>query len=371
MVSTAATSPEASVSRAGGAVHRRLRQAAVDHHPGGEARPEVRGPEPEQLPVRVDLVTVAGRIGLRRAQTLGEPDQRHPERPAHDLQIGPGGDRGQPHPRQTRRDRPDHVDPVGVEPEDPDGGDRQCHRDERPGHHRQPSPEPEDDDEGAEPDHRAEQVGAAEMGHEVPELGEEVTVALLDADQLRELAHRDGQGEPDDEALEHGLGDEAREEAETEGAGHDRDEADGDRDRRRQRDRVEAPAPEVGHDAGGQRGGRRHRPDDEVPRAADQRVEHQGGCSRVEPDDRRHPGDRGVRQRLGDQDRPDRRAGDQVLACPGRPVPAQRRRDHARHRPTPPPDGLRTRVVAEGSGDDDASSGTVIRRVSTHLAPTG
>ena len=59
---------------------------------------------------------------------------------------------------------------------------------------------------------------------EAPELLEEVAVSSLDAEDLGELAGDDRQGQADDEALEHGLGDEAREEAQPEqpgGDGHD------------------------------------------------------------------------------------------------------------------------------------------------------
>ena len=43
---------------------------------------------------------------------------------------------------------------------------------------------------------------------QVPELLEEVAVALLDPEELRQLADDDRQREADDEALEHRLGDE-------------------------------------------------------------------------------------------------------------------------------------------------------------------
>jgi len=39
---------------------------------------------PEQLAVGVELIVVAGGVGLRRAESLGEPDE-------HDADAGPGG----------------------------------------------------------------------------------------------------------------------------------------------------------------------------------------------------------------------------------------------------------------------------------------
>ena len=68
------------------------------------------------------------------------------------------------------------------------------------------------------------------------------------------------------------------------------------------------PGWHVRHGGGRQRGGRRHRPDDQVARAAEQRVEQQRGRRGVEADDRRDAGDRRVGQRLGDEHRPHRQA---------------------------------------------------------------
>ena len=110
----------------------------------------------------------------------------------------------------------------------------------------------------------------------------------------------------------------------------ERDDADGERERGGQRDELVAgSAPRVADDAGGQRRGRRHRGDDEVARAAEQRVEDQGRDGGVQADDRRDAGDRGVGERLRDQHRPHGQAGEHVAADPGRPEPAERRRDHA------------------------------------------
>jgi len=63
------------------------------------------------------------------------------------------------------------------------------------------------------------------VGEEVPELLEEVTLALVDSEQLRDLPGDDGQGQADDESFEHRFGDEPGEKAEFEQPGEDRDDA--------------------------------------------------------------------------------------------------------------------------------------------------
>ena len=105
----------------------------------------------------------------------------------------------------------------------------------------------------------------------------------------------------------------------------DRDEADGERERGGQGEVLAGVGAEVADDARRQRRGRRHRRDDQVPRAAEQRVEQQRRDGGVEADDGRHAGDPGVRQRLGDEHRPDGEAGDHVAAQPGRTEAAEGR----------------------------------------------
>ena len=169
-------------------------------------------------------------------------------------------------------------------------------------------------------------------GDHSPELLEEVALLLLDAEQLGHLADDDGQGEADDEALEHRLGDEVGEEpeaqqsgAEGEHAGHQGEHA-GER-----RDVVGAARRQVGDRRRGQRRGRRHRPDDEVARAAERGVEDQRRRRGVEADDRRHAGDRGVGERLGHEHRPDGEPGDEVAAQPPTVVAGQRAEDRKGH----------------------------------------
>jgi hypothetical protein len=63
-------------------VHRGLGEAAADHHAARQTAADIGGPQPEQLPVHVDLVPLLGRIGLGRPQSFREPDEHDAERPA-------------------------------------------------------------------------------------------------------------------------------------------------------------------------------------------------------------------------------------------------------------------------------------------------
>ena len=76
-----------------------------------------------------------------------------------------------------------------------------------------------------------------------------------------------------------------------------------------------------------QRRGRRHRPDDEHPRAAHGGVQHKRARRGVKADNRRHLGDARVRERLGDEDGPERQAGDQITAQPPPLIALQRREE--------------------------------------------
>ena len=153
----------------------------------------------------------------------------------------------------------------------------------------------------ASADEQRQPARVAEVAEQVPELLEEVALALGDAEQLRHLADDDRQREADDEALQHRLGDEAREEAEPQRA------------RRRARgsrptsasvivsceEGVRSARGEVADRRRRQRRSRGHRPGDEVPRAAERGVEDQRARRRVQADDRRDAGDRRVGERLG------------------------------------------------------------------------
>ena len=66
----------------------------------------------------------------------------------------------------------------------------------------------------------------AEVAEEPPELFEEVAFGLFDPEELRHLADDDRQREADDESLEYGLRNEAREEPEPDQTGEERQHAD-------------------------------------------------------------------------------------------------------------------------------------------------
>ena len=106
-------------------------------------------------------------------------------------------------------------------------------------------------------------------------------------------------------------------------AGHEREHA-------RERQHLVGPAGrQVGDGRRRERGGRRHRPDDEVARAAEGGVEDQRRRRGVEADDRRDAGDRRVGERLGDEHRPHGEPGDQVAAQPRPVVAGERPEDRA------------------------------------------
>ena len=129
-------------------------------------------------------------------------------------------------------------------------------------------------------------------------------------------------------AAQHRLGDERRDEPQPQQAGghtqHPRDQRQTDR----QRDEPLRPRVRVGGDDPGRQGSRRrHRAHDEVAGAAEHRVEHERGDRGVQPHHRRHPGDGGVRQGLGDQDGPHGEPGDEVCSRPRSAVAVQRREE--------------------------------------------
>lgn len=57
-----------------------FREAASDYHTAREPRPQVRGTQPEQLPIGVHLILVLGSVGLGRPEPLCESDQGNADR---------------------------------------------------------------------------------------------------------------------------------------------------------------------------------------------------------------------------------------------------------------------------------------------------
>ena len=96
----------------------------------------------------------------------------------------------------------------------------------------------------------------------------------------------DRQRQADDETLEHGLGDEVRDEAEPQETGDQRGEPNDDGERSRRRDELASVTRDgVPDDRGRKSRGGRGWPDDQLARTAEGRVENQRGRHRVETDD--------------------------------------------------------------------------------------
>ena len=200
--------------RAGAAVDRGLREAAVDHHAAGQPGAEVGRAEADSSRFGVDVVVVARRVGLGGAEALGEADQRDADGARREVEVVRGRARRAARPaaarcRSSRRCRRRSGSsssttrtPTATATSEPGttGAKRR-------------SPSTSASDSSADGQRGGRRV-SPRLAEQAPDLLEEVALALLDAEQLRELADDDGQREADDEALEHRLGDEAGEEAE-------------------------------------------------------------------------------------------------------------------------------------------------------------
>jgi hypothetical protein len=159
----------------------------------------------------------------------------------------------------------------------------------------------------------------------MPQLAEEVPRPLLHAQQLGNLPDDDGQGQADDESLQDGLGDEIRDEPQSQQPSRQREHAGGESERDRQGGGCAGIACRDIPDRGSrQHGGGRRRADHQVTGTTGRRIQHQRARHRIQADHRRYPGDRGVGQRLRYQHRPDRQPGDPVPTQPPAPVPPQR-----------------------------------------------
>jgi hypothetical protein len=73
---------------------------------------------------------------------------------------------------------------VGVQAEQPHGGDPEEHGDQRPGHGRGEAPQPQDQGQRGQADGQGGQAGLVEVGQQPPELLEEVPAGPLDAEQV-------------------------------------------------------------------------------------------------------------------------------------------------------------------------------------------
>jgi hypothetical protein len=97
---------------------------------------------------------------------------------------------------------------VPVQAEQVNEEDAEHDRDKRPGDHRSDPLESQDQRQRHQPDQQGQPVGLVELTEQVPELLEELAMAFGDPEQLGQLPDHDHEGQADDEALEHRLGDE-------------------------------------------------------------------------------------------------------------------------------------------------------------------
>ena len=302
-------------------------------HPGTQPSSEVRRAEAEQLAVGVDLVVLAGGVRLRRAETLGEPDEHDPGCGPRSAEVVVESDAvGRPQLGQPTGDLPDDGDPFVGQVEELDHNDPERHGHERSGDRRREATQSEDDGERRGADGERPCLGVAEVSDDSPQLLEEVALFLLDAEQLGNLADHDRQGEADDEPLEHWLGDEVGEKSEAQQSGSEGEQPGHQGEHTRERQHLVGTAGrEVGHRRRRERGGGRHRSDDEMARTAERGVEDQRRRRGIEADHGRNTGDRRVGQRLGDEHRPHGEPGEQVTAEPRPVVAGERAKDRQVH----------------------------------------
>ena len=90
-------------ARTGGRVDRCLGEAAADHHAAAQAGGEVGATQRDEFAVGVDVLVVAGGVGLRRRQSLGERDEHHADAGRGQPPGVPEPDVGQPERGQPAR----------------------------------------------------------------------------------------------------------------------------------------------------------------------------------------------------------------------------------------------------------------------------
>ncbi len=195
----------------GGAVHRGLGQAAVDHHSGAQPGSEVGRAQPDQLPVRPRSGT---RPWPRRSSPRPDPRRirrsapRPPARPGRGRPDSPPAS-GQTEIRQAGIDLADDLHPAVLQAEhhrrrrcpaappaairEP-AGTSSCRPAPPPGSARRPA--------GSATGCRRDAVISPQV------CWKKSPSDLRDAEELRHLADQDRQRQPDDETLQHRLGDE-------------------------------------------------------------------------------------------------------------------------------------------------------------------
>ncbi len=144
---------------AGRSVDGRLGQAAVDDHAAGQSAAEVRRPETEQLAIGVDLVVLARRVRLRRAEPLGEPDEHDPGRRSGGSQVVVASHAvGRAERRQAAGDVADDLDALVGEVEELDDDHAEDDGGERTGNDRGEATQPEHERQRRRPDEQRQAV---------------------------------------------------------------------------------------------------------------------------------------------------------------------------------------------------------------------
>ncbi len=204
--------------------------------------------------------------------------------------------------------------------------DAEHQHDEAPRHARREPRAEEQHRQRARADRGRERRDVAEVRQDRPGPLEHVARLGRHAQQARDLADDDEQHEAEHEPRHDRLGQELRGPADAQQTTDDEREAGGDRERRGETDGpLRIALREARDERAGEHRHRRDRPDHEVRRGAEHGVRQQRQRDRVEPDLNRHAGDAGVAERLGNRERGDDGAGQQVAGQVGPRVARQPR----------------------------------------------
>ena len=320
-------------ARAGAIVDGRLRQAAGDRIALGDASGEVRGAECEQFLARVDLVAVLARERACRGHALDVREQEAGERERDHAVDVARAQRGKVKLGQAGGNRADGLEARLRQRRDAQHDDRGDDHEQRDRARGRVLLAEQQHGDGHESERQHHEVGVAELRAEDPHALEEMLAAALDAEQLRQLRHRDGQRRAGLEAEQHRLADEVDQRRQAQRPGDHADQ----RDHHRGQQRDLGGALRIAGRHGGERGSdqhgdRRGRPDGELSRGAEQRVGESGDHVAIDAEVRGQSGERGVGERHRNRIRRERDAGDRVVTQPRRLVlrqPVERRHDAA------------------------------------------
>ena len=201
----------------------------------------------------------------------------------------------------------------------------------KPGHE---ALQEEERGEGGHADDQGHHARVAQIAGDVRELADRVPLALLEAEELRELRDGHEDRQPEDEARHHRPRQEVRDEPEPAQPGRDEQDP-GDDDERRRQLREVLLARVQGRDRREDEHGRgRGAGYDEVTARPEDGVQGERGQQRVQAGLRGQTGQAGVGDHLGDQQPPDGEAGHRVGRQPPSPIPRQPPDD--RHEPGQP-----------------------------------